>query len=209
MGLLQKDLPVSLCPSENNPEGIRIQGKLQGVNQKFILVSADSHFPMQAGLGLSLEFWMDRSTYRLETTVARILENGLIALRKPKVIHKSRLREGTRVPLPMRIHFTPWADSGRFEAELQDISETGIRMIGRKSLKKDALVSLDFYIKEARARIISQGMVVWCNPTEQNEFLFESGVQFTTLSNETRKKLSRHLERMRIQADGADRADPS
>ena len=202
MGLFQKDLPISICPGTDNPQGNRIQGRLQGVNAKFILVQVETLQSLAEGNPLTVEFWIDRSTYSFESAVVRITAAGMVALAKPRVIHKSILREGNRVPMDMRIHFTPWSDSGRFEAQLLDISETGIRMVGRKSLKRDALVSLDFYIKEARARIISQGMVIWAQPAEDNEFLFETGVQFTTLSNENRKKLSRYQEKLRLEDGG-------
>ena len=197
MGLLQKDLPVSLCPGLDNPEGEKCQGRLQGVSQTNILVMSDNAMELRPGDGLTVEFYIEKSVYRFESTVERLLEDGLLALHKPKVIHKSRLREGTRVPLDMEIHFTLWSDTGRFQANLLDISETGIRMVGRKSLRKDSLISLDFYIKEARARIICQGIVAWNEATQDNEYLYESGIQFTTLSNENRKKLGRHLDRLR------------
>ncbi|MEQ8351874.1 MAG: PilZ domain-containing protein [Leptospiraceae bacterium] len=196
MGLLQKDLPVSLMPEKDNPEGNRFQGKLHGVNAKFILIATEEQSGITEGHPVTVEFWIDRSAYRFESKIARILPSGIVAVQKPKVIHKSRIREGNRVFLDMKIHFTPWSDSGRFEAQLLDISETGVRMVGRKQLQKDALISLDFYVKEARARIISQGMVIWSQPTEENDYLFESGVQFTTLSNENRKKLGRYLKQL-------------
>lgn len=197
MGLLQKELAVSIFPLENNDSGDRIQGRLKGVDRQYIVIAILGQPPFPEGSPLLVEFWIDRSVYKFETSL-KYLKNGLLYLEKPEVINRSKLREGPRVSYNRRLHYTLWSEPGRFEADLQDISETGLRMMTRRPLAKNALISIDFYIKEAKMRIICQALIAWCRQTEENEYLYDTGIQFTTLSNENRKKLARFLENMAV-----------
>lgn len=193
MGLFQNDLPVSICPQADNPEGEKFQGRLRGIDSQFIHIFSPEGDRFAGGLTVKVEFRIDENNFNFESTVVRQDAGGLVHLAKPEVIKKSKLREGPRLEIKLPIKFTPWTEEGRFEAETLDVSESGIRMVGRKSLKNGNLISLDLYFKEPRIRVISQGLVAWCRMFEENEYLYESGVQFTTISNETRKKLARYL----------------
>lgn len=193
MGLFQNDLPVSLCPLEDNPEGEKYQGRLRGIAREFIQIYSPVHLGFTTGLPVKVEFRIDENNFHFETTALRQDTSGLVFLKKPEMIKKSKVREGPRLEIKMPVKYTPWTEDGRFEAETLDISESGIRMIGRKSLKGGDLISVDLYFKEPRIRVMSQGLVAWCKTNDENEYLFESGVQFTTISNETKKKLARYL----------------
>ncbi|MBI3396156.1 MAG: PilZ domain-containing protein, partial [Spirochaetia bacterium] len=120
----------------------------------------------------------------------------ILFLQKPKVIHKNRIRDHARATFRLPIHFTLWTETGRFEGTILDMTEDGIRLETRKPMRKGTLISLDFYIKAEKIRVISQGLVAWCVQNKDNEYLFESGVQFTTMSNETKKKLARYCEKI-------------
>jgi len=95
----------------------------------------------------------------------------------------------------MKMNYTPWTESGRFETKLTDLSELGIRMQGRRNIKKGTLISIDFYIKDDKIRVLCQGQVAWCRTNEENDQLFDTGVEFTTISNETRKRLTRFIQK--------------
>ncbi len=152
-------------------------------------------FPiLAAGAAVEAEFRIDKSSYRFESTL-KTLDGGSVTLHKPKQIHKTRVREGRRIDTDMKLFYTPWTESGRFETQMLDLSDVGVRMLGRRELKKGMLVSLDFYIKEDKIRVLCQGQVAWCRTDPQNEFSFETGVEFTTISNETRKRIARFIEK--------------
>ncbi|MBX7057261.1 MAG: PilZ domain-containing protein [Leptospirales bacterium] len=201
MALKHKDLPVSVCPLEDNEEGKRIQTLLRGLDSQYIRLYAPGAAELRKGLELSVEFRVDRHEFSLTTTVANATPEGEVTLYKPAVIHRRRLRDARRRPLQMRIYFTLWTETGRHDGEMQDISADGFRMISRKSFRRGALISLDFYIRSARIRVIGQGLVAWCRTMEDNEYLHECGIQFTTISNETRKKLERFV------GDGPENAE--
>ena len=192
MQLLKKDLPVSLCPLRENPRGKKYQGRLYAMNDSFLQIFCPESAQVQIGSELQAEFQIDINQFVFECVVVRLAEN-LVFVNRPSVIRKSKLREGPRVPIEMQIHYTLWSEPGRFEATLQDVSETGIRIVSRHALKKQVVVSLDIYFRDSKIRVICQGQVAWSRPTEENRLLFESGIQFTTISNETRSNLALYL----------------
>jgi c-di-GMP-binding flagellar brake protein YcgR len=191
---LQKDLPVTLRPLTSNDEGARFQGQLKEIAAEGILMFVPEFPPLAAGAPVEAEFRIDKSSYRFESTL-KTLSSGNVTLHKPKQIHKTRLREGRRIETDMKLFYTPWTESGRFETQMLDLSDVGVRMLGRRELKKGMLVSLDFYVKEDKIRVLCQGQVAWCRQDPDNEFSFETGVEFTTISNETRKRIARFIEK--------------
>lgn len=194
MALFEKDLPVTLCPVHDNPDGEKFQGRLKQVTQDHILVDTGQSVELGAVGDVIVEFRVDDNRFRFTTSVFNLAGPSAILLNKPKQVHRSKIREGPRVVIPLQIFYTPWTESGRFEAEVLDISESGLRMRGTKNVRKNALLSLDFYIKEQKIRVISQGLVAWSRASEENQHLTESGVQFTTISNDARKKLAKYLQ---------------
>lgn len=193
MPLKQKDLPVNVCPLEGNEEGLKVQALLRGLDSSHIRLFAPEPGPLRATMPVELDFRVDKHEFVLSTKIAKVAEGGDIVLFKPASIRRRRIRDARRVPLEMRIFFTLWTETGRHDGDMQDLSADGFRMISRKSLRRGTLISLDFYVRSARIRVIGQGLVAWCRTVEDNEYLFESGIQFTTISNETRKKLARFV----------------
>ncbi len=192
MQLLKKDLPISLCPLRENPRGKKYQGRLYAMNDSFLQIFAPESTKIELGSELQAEFQIDVHNFSFECVAVRLAEN-LVFVNRPSVIRKSRQREGPRVAIEMPIFYTIWSEHGRFEATLKDVSETGIRIVGRNPLKQQMVVSLDVYFRDSRIRIICQGQVAWTKPTEENHYLYESGIQFTTISNETKSNLALYL----------------
>lgn len=200
MGIFEKDLPVTLCPVADNPEGIKYQGRLKAVTKEHILVDTGNSVELGAGGELLVEFRAEDSQFRFSATVHNLSGATGLLLNKPKIIHRSKIREGPRVELPMMLNYTIWTEGGRFEAEVLDMSESGVRMRGAKNLRKGTLISLDFYMKDAKIRVICQGLVAWSRADEDIPAMTVSGVQFTTISNDARKKLARHLQQKNDEA---------
>lgn len=192
MQLLKKDLPISICPLRENPRGKKYQGRLYAMNESFLQIFSPEAHNVAIGAEIQAEFQIDVHQFSFECVVVRLAEN-LVFVNRPSVIRKSKLREGPRVKIAMPIHYTLWSEPGRFEADLQDISETGIRIVSRHALKKQMVVSLDLYFRDSKIRVICQGQVAWSQATEENRYLFESGIQFTTISNETKSNLALYL----------------
>ncbi|MCP5480460.1 MAG: PilZ domain-containing protein [Spirochaetales bacterium] len=190
---MQKDLPVSICPLDDNPEGVRYQGLLKSIDSDHILVYSPHAKALHLANRVSLEFRIDRNDFRLTTSILNLAPKDQLLLRKPKQIHKKQIREGQRLSYSLPVKYTLWTKTGRHEAELRDLSDQGLRMVGNQPLRKNSLVSLDFYIKDAKTRVITQGMVIWSRKDEENEHLIESGIHFTTISNEARKKIARFV----------------
>ncbi|MBL8020603.1 MAG: PilZ domain-containing protein [Leptospirales bacterium] len=191
---LQKNLPVSVCPVENNEEGLKYQGQLKEIAKDSIVLFMGESAPLSVGAEIVVEFKVEKNQFFFETTIKKI-NGAMLDLHKPKAIHKSKIREGHRMSTDMKMNYTPWTESGRFETKLTDLSELGVRMQGRKELKKGMLISIDFYIKEDKIRVLCQGQVAWCRVNEENDQLFDTGVEFTTISNETRKRLTRFIQK--------------
>lgn len=199
--VLQKDLPISVLPVDNNPEGNRFQATLKEIAKDHILIYASDIPPLAGNAKLSVEFRVEKHDFSFESSLKE-RQGQLLHLNKPKTIHKNRIRDTRRILYELPIHYTMWTETGRFESKIVDISEDGIRMSSTKALKKGTLISLDFYIKAERLRVITQGLVVWCVRDKENDYLFETGVQFTTISNEAKKKLAKYIEKL-AETEGA------
>ena len=194
MSILHKDLPISICALSNNPEGEKTQAKLLSIDAAQIIADTGELSPLPTGTLVRVEFRLDRYNFSFDSLVARTESPHKLYLAKPKEIHRSRLRDAPRLPMDLEIFYTIWTESGRFQAKILDLSEQGIRIAGPKSLRKGLLISLNFYLKESKIRVICQGLVAWSHPREDNEYLFEAGIEFTTISNETKKKIAKHIE---------------
>lgn len=191
---LQKDLPVSLRPTNANADGVRFQGRLREIASDGIVLFVPEFPVLPPGSPVEAEFRIDKSQFRFESSV-KALQGGDVIVHKPRQIHKTRVRDGRRLATDMKLFYTPWTESGRFETQMLDLSDVGVRMLGRRELKKGMLVSLDFYIKDDKIRVLCQGQVAWCKVRDDNDQLFESGIEFTTISNETRKRIARYIEK--------------
>lgn len=194
MGVLQRDLPVSVCKLLNNPMGEKIQGKLLSIDLEKLAFDTGEAAPLEKGTPVRVEFRVDRYDFRFETTVFSTPTDPKLFLTKPKEMHKSRVRDVGRIPMDLEAFFTIWTETGRFKGRIIDLSELGIRMEGIKALNKGTLISLNFYIKEMKIRVICQGLVAWCDVSPENQYLYDIGVEFTTISNDTKKKLARFVE---------------
>ncbi len=189
---LQKNLAVSVCPLSGNPEGNKFQGQLREVLRDGMTLFLGDAPSLPAGTPVLVEFKIEKNQFSFETTT-KGADGAMLSLAKPAAIKRSKLREGHRMVVDMKMAYTPWTESGRFETNLVNLSELGVRMIGRRELKKGTLLSIDFYVKEDKIRVLCQGQVAWCRPTPDNDQLFETGVEFTTISNETRKRLTKFI----------------
>ena len=193
MGVFQTDLPLSLCPVADNAEGKKYQGLLKKVDGEYILVETGDSLTLAVNENLIVELRLQDSNFRFETAVANLSgQRGLLPV-KPKVIHRSKVREGPRVALPLEVQYTIWTERGRFPGGVLDISESGLRMHTPHRLSKGQLLSLDFYIKAAQCRVITQALVVWARDDEERSGEMQVAVHFTTIANDARKKLARHL----------------
>ena len=194
MGLLQKDLALSILPLSNNPRGNRYQALLKGADKQFISAQTLGNIGLSRGLPVLVEFRIESNEFKFETQVAQDTGDGLIVLVRPRMVRKTRIREAPRVPLSMAIHFSNWNRSDeRAQATMLDISELGVRMVSATGVKKNSLISLDFFIKEAGIRVMTQAQAVWCRGSTIGQDLYEIGVQFTTLSTEIRYNLGRYV----------------
>ncbi|MCR9142686.1 MAG: PilZ domain-containing protein [bacterium] len=193
MGIFQTDLPLSLCPIADNAEGQKHQGLLKKVDGEHILVETGDSLKLAVNEHLAVEFRLQDSNFRFETSVANLAGPRGLLLLKPKIIHRSKVREGPRVALPLEVQYTLWTESGRFSGGVLDISESGLRMHTPHRLSKGQLLSLDFYIKAAQCRVITQALVVWVRDDEERTGEIQAAVHFTTIANDARKKLARHL----------------
>jgi len=196
VGIFKKGLPMSICPLDNNPEGNKHQGRLMDIDKQFIIINTGEPVNLRTEAEVRIDFHIERSIFSFESSVQSVEGADKILLVKPKVIHKKQIRDTDRMETAIKIFYTLWTETGRFEAETRDISEQGIRIVGAKKLRRGSLLSLNFYIKEPKIRVICQGSVAWCKTDEENEYLFESGIQFTTLSNEIRKKLNKYVKKV-------------
>jgi len=187
---------MSICPLDNNPEGNKYQGRLMDIDKQFIIINTGEPVNLRTEAEVRIDFHIERSIFSFESSVQSVEGADKILLVKPKVIHKKQIRDTDRMETAIKIFYTLWTETGRFEAETRDISEQGIRIVGAKKLRRGSLLSLNFYIKEPKIRVICQGSVAWCKTDEENEYLFESGIQFTTLSNEIRKKLNKYVKKV-------------
>lgn len=193
MGIFQTDLPLSLCPIAGNAEGKKYQGLLKKVDGDHILVETGNSLELAVDEHLAVEFRLQDSNFRFETSVANLSGTQGLLLVKPKEIHRSKVREGPRVALPLQVQYTLWTESGRYPGGVLDISESGLRMHTPHHLSKGQLLSLDFYIKAAQCRVITQALVVWARDDEERTGETQAAVHFTTIANDARKKLARHL----------------
>ena len=195
MGIFHKGLPMSICPLDNNPKGEKHQARLLDIDKQFIIINTGVPVKIKAGAEVKIDFHIEKGIFSFESSIQSVEGKNKILLVKPKVIHKKKIRDSDRMDLTINIFYTLWTESGRFEAETRDISEHGLRVVSAKKLKTETLLSLNFYIKEPKIRVICQGVIAWCKIDEENKHLFELGIQFTTLSNDIRKKLRKYVKK--------------
>lgn len=193
MSLFKKNLPVTICPIQDNEQGNKYQAILKAVDKQYILLETAHSFELASNTDVTIEFILEHSRFHFDTQVFNLAGRSGILLKKPNQIHRSKLREGPRVPLVIKINYTPWTEEKRYTVETRDMSESGVRIQGLFEIPPDSIVSLDFYIKDAKIRVISQGVVSWSKPDPENEIFYQSGIQFSTISNEARKKLAKYL----------------
>ncbi len=194
MGLLQKDLALSILPLSNNPRGNRYQALLKGADQQFMSTQTRGNLGLARGLPLLVEFRIESNEFKFETQVAQDTSDGVLIMNRPRMVRKTRIREAPRIPLSMSVHFSNWnRTEERAQATMLDISELGVRMVSASAVKKNALISLDFFIKEAGIRVMTQAQAAWCRDSTIGQDLYEIGAQFTTLSTEIRYNLGRYV----------------
>lgn len=123
-----------------------------------------------------------------------------IILSRPEEIQKNRLREGRRVQHYCDLIYTVWKENPQYNARLIDISETGVRFLSRRPHKQGEILSISLYIRDAKVRIIGQGLVAWCKLYDERGY-FEVALRYTTVSNSIRARLSLFINSL---PDGKD-----
>ena len=206
MGLFQKNLPVSICPVADNQQGLKYQALLRAVDKEYILLETEHSLELASESEVLIEFNLDKNHFYFHTTIFNLSGRSGLLLKKPREIHRTKLREGPRVPLSVKLNYTPWTEEKRYTVDTLDMSESGVRIQGLFELPKDSIVSLDFYLKAAKIRVICQAIVSWSRPDEEGPYV-QSGLQFTTISNEAKKKLSKYLLEVHKAIRDTDRSE--
>ncbi|MCE9500549.1 MAG: PilZ domain-containing protein [Leptospira sp.] len=195
MSIFRQNLPVQIIPKSNNPEGTKYQGVLEVMETDSMKIRVDDNFFAKEISGnIDVEFSMASSNFKFESKIMPGREDSSIRIQKPSVIHKSQIRKTTRAKTDVKFTFTLWTEGGRFEATMTDLSTVGIKMTGTKELQKNTLLSLNVFIPGASLRFICQGLVMWCKRHPEMDYLFETGVKFTTLSIDAIKKVDRFVK---------------
>ena len=161
------------------------------IESRFIKLEVPEPGPA-VGERVELEFHLGGNLFHLDTEVSRVGEGGLVWLHKPESITKKRIRNSSRTDTHTQVHFTVWTEVGRFQGELLDISEDGLRMLAYHRLNNLDLINVDLFLASAGpgVRINTQATVIWSNQVEDGKNLFETGVQFQTLPPDIRARLN-------------------
>lgn len=204
LSILAGSTQLSLCPKPETSLPIS-RSRICRANRgtAYRLSEIDSRFlrfeipggmqeTFEPGSRVVLEFILDRFAFEAETVVNRIGDHGEVFLDKPASFERRRVRRTVRTDIHTPMHYTLWTEVGRFQAELLDISEDGMRMLAYRDLKRGELISLDFYLSEPGIRVSCQGTVKWCR--EDGRKLFETGVQFVTIPDDVRRQLGRYAQ---------------
>lgn len=162
-----------------------------------------SELPLE-GDTVEIEFLLGGNHFRFAAVVSRAGDGGQLLLDKPETIEKTRIRNSSRTDTHTPVHFTIWTEVGRYQGELLDISEDGLRMLAYHRLQSLDLINVDLFLANAEPglRINAQATVVWCNSVEDGKNLFEAGVQFQTLPESVRERLSDYARSARIPGVG-------
>ncbi len=174
----------------------RFTVRLSDIDSRFLRfeTSDTAQENFEPGRRVVLEFVLDRFAFEAVTVVNRIGARGEVFLDKPASFERRRVRRTVRTDIHTPMHYTLWTEVGRFQAELLDISEDGMRMLAYRDLARGELISLDFYLSEPGIRVSCQGTVKWCRSMEDGRKLYETGVQFITIPDEVRRQLARFAE---------------
>ena len=203
MSIFRQNLPVQIIPKSNNPEGIKYQGILEVMESVNMKIKVDeSFFTKEISGNIDVEFSMASFNFKFESKIMPGKEEFSIWIQKPNVIHKSQIRKTLRAKTDVKFTYTLWTEGGRFEATMTDLSIVGIKMIGAKELQKNTLLSLNVFIPGASLRFICQGLVMWCRPHPEMEYMYETGVKFTTLSIDAIKKVDKFVkDKLQVQTE--------
>jgi len=103
-------------------------------------------------------------------------------------------RKHKRIPRVISVDFSPNSDLKiHCSCDSIDISENGIRLLlSRQPLEgKDAEISFKLHASEDDLTIVSH--VIWSRPSSKAKGMFESGVEFRSLSDINKKLLRRYI----------------
>ena len=79
----------------------------------------------------------------------------------------------------------------------QDISPGGMRVIITGRLQKCSITHVKLALPDGGPEIVCRCRVVWCEPSETDEGMFEAGLEFDDLSDADRCRLLEHEVRER------------
>lgn len=191
-------MPATLTAAKNSDP---LAVEVVEIESRFIKIEmpAKNDLP-ETGDAVLLEFRLGGNQFQFDATVSRASSEGALWLEKPASIAKTRVRNSSRTGTHTPVHFTVWTEVGRYQGELLDISEDGLRMLAYHRLQSLDLINIDLYLATAEPglRINAQASVVWCNTVEDGKNLFETGIQFQTLPEEIRERLSRYVRASRL-----------
>ncbi|AFM11849.1 PilZ domain-containing protein [Turneriella parva] len=194
MSILRQSLALQIMPIDDNPEGNRYQGVLENLGDTHLTVRVDEDF-LNAPLSepVRVDFTMSNFRFRFDSQVEAARQGNLIRILKPTKLYKSVIRKGQRLKLDAVIGYNVWTEPGRYEAVITDLSPIGLRMITDRQLPKNTLISVNVYLPGKSLRFICQGLVRWCTRETTEERRYTCGVLFTTLSNESTKRVEKFV----------------
>ena len=192
--------------SKSADEEVKIQSKLQGLNQSVVSVvlpAKNSHVYVDATVKVyffvkNFEFWFDSKIVQLASDVH-------LHLTKPKTIHKRKQRSSKRLFISTSIKFGLWEKTGLYEGLVSDISTTGCRFQTDQFINKNQLLNIDIYISEPRhkIRIMCQALVTWVEREQLYEkIIFKVGILFTTASSGSIEKLDQFINEKTLKDTG-------
>jgi len=73
-----------------------------------------------------------------------------------------------------------------------DISSTGLKILVKEKLEREAKLQLSFNLPEDVGSIVVEGEIAWVKPVKEE--LFEVGVKFLSISEGDRKRLSLYIK---------------
>ncbi len=107
-------------------------------------------------------------------------------------------RKSSRLTYPCKISISSEEGEESFTLHTENISSGGARVILQDKLSRGTPLTIELSI--GKERIKTQGRVVWVlditTPGAKEPDLFDTGVEFTSLSLEDRAFLSRQIEDM-------------
>ena len=183
----------------------RFQALIRSINPSDI----ELHVPLEnlevpMGTSLTVEFWDKNSTYEFETHAVQTKElvGKSLYIEKPQEIRKLVNRGYARVRIRLDCRYEHWERPGLIRALLLDISGGGAMLSGTSAFKQGDMLKLSFDLPNGELFENVGCTVMWARKVQENVYV--GGVQFATISEIRREKISRFVSHI-IETKGAAR----